>query len=197
MDFINTLKNIADSNGGLIEVSIAEKNGVSRAMLSKLCQRGAIERIARGQYVFPDNIDDELYFLSQRSNNIIFSHETALFLNGISDRTPFEHTITVPSNKAPSQYIKSQCKIYYIKPELFDLGRTEIKTPAGNTVSCYDLERTICDIVRNRKQIGSETFIAALKMYASTHHKNLHKLNDYAKQLGLSNVIYQYMEVLL
>ena len=115
----------------------------------------------------------------------------------MSDRTPFEHSITAPSDKVPSKAIMEEFKVYYIKPELFELGKTMLTTPAGNQVTAYDLERTICDIVRSRNKIGTETFLAALKMYAASSKKDLNKLNSYAKQMRLANVVRKYLEVLL
>ena len=85
----------------------------------------------------------------------------------------------------PSRAIRDECKIYYIKPELFELGRTTLKTPYGNTVLAYDLERTICDCVRSRNKMGSETFLAALKAYAARKDKNLNLLYDYATKLRI------------
>lgn len=197
MDYIRELQNITAQNGGIINNKNAASRGVSRAMLAKLCAEGKIERIQRGQYVFADELPDELLSIDMRSPYIIFSHETALFLHGISDRTPFEHTITAPSGKVPSKAIARDCKVYYIKPELFELGRTRLTTPAGNQVSAYDLERTICDVVRSRNRLGTETFLAALRMYAATPKKDLNKLGSYAKQMGLANVVRKYLEVLL
>ena len=66
-------------------------HGISKAMLYKLCREDKIHRIVQGQYILPDDMQDELLSISKRSNQIILSHETALFLHGISDRTPFEH----------------------------------------------------------------------------------------------------------
>lgn len=197
MDYINELKLIAQNNGGIINNKIASEHGISRAILSKLCLDDKIQRIARGQYIFNDDMQDELLSISMRSNLFVFSHETALFLHGISDRTPFEHTITAPSGKIPSKAIQEECKIYYIKPELFNLGKTTLTTPAGNKVAGYDLERTICDIVRSRNKVGSETFLSALKMYASSPKKNLNKLNAYATEMKIVGVVRKYLEVLL
>ena len=166
-------------------------------MLYKLCKEDKIHRIVKGQYILPDNMQDELLSISKRSDKIIFSHETALFLHGISDRTPFEHTVTAPSGCIPSAAIKSECKVYYIKPELFELGKTMLKTPAGNEVGAYDLELTICDVIRSRNKLGTETFLAALKMYAASSKKNLNKLNTYAKKMRVEKVLRQYLEVLL
>lgn len=197
MDYIAELTAIAKSHGGIVETKIAAEHGISKAMLCKLCKENKIHRIVKGQYILPDDMQDELFSISKRSANIIFSHETALFLHGISDRTPFEHTITAPSGCIPSASIKSECKVYYIKPELFELGKTVLKTPAGNDVPTYDLERTICDVIRSRNRIGTETFLSALKLYAANPKKDLNKLNAYAKKIRVSNVLHQYLEVLL
>ncbi len=197
MEYIETLKAIAAQNSGMIDNKTASACGIPRQVLAKLCSEGALQRIARGQYIFPDEMQDELLSIAKRSANLIFSHETALFLHGISDRTPFEHAVTVPSNRVPSKAISRECKVYYIKPELFELGRTLLPTPAGNQVSVYDLERTICDIIRSRSKIGTETFLAALKAYAASSKKDLNRLNDYAKQLRIAGVVRKNLEVLL
>ena len=197
MDYMGELAAIAKSHGGIIETKIAAEYGISKAMLYKLCKEDKILRIVKGQYILTDDMQDELLSISKRSGKIIFSHETALFLHGISDRTPFEHTVTAPSDCIPSAAIKSECKVYYIKPELFELGKTTLRTPAGNDVSAYDLERTICDVIRSRNKLGTETFLAALKMYAASPKKDLNKLNSYAKQLRVDKVLRQYLEVLL
>ncbi len=145
MTALEILKEISSINNGLILTKNAVDNGVSRASLSQLCKEGKISRIAIGQYVLSEDLNDEMLSLSIRSNLIVFSHETALFLNGISERTPFEHTVTIPSSKTLSRSISAQCKIYYIKDELHDLGKVQLKTPMGNRVWAYDMDRTICD----------------------------------------------------
>ena len=197
MDYMTKLSAIAKSHGGIIETKIAAQHGISRAMLYNLCKKNKIHRIVKGQYILPEEMQDELLSISKRSENIIFSHETALYLHGISDRTPFEHTVTAPSGCIPSAAIRTECKIYYIKPELFELGKTTLRTPAGNDVFAYDLERTVCDVIRSRNKIGTETFLVALKMYAASPKKDLNKLNSYAKQMRVSNVLRKYLEVLL
>ncbi|MCI6729963.1 MAG: hypothetical protein SOY32_10250 [Candidatus Faecousia sp.] len=188
---------IARAHGGIIETRTALEHGISKAVLGKLCKEEQICRIAKGQYILPDEMHDELLSISKRSGQLVFSHETALFLHGISDRTPFEHTITVPSGCIPSAAIKAECKVYYIKQELFALGRTTLKTPAGNSVPAYDLERTICDVIRSRNRLGTETFLSALKQYAASPGKDLNKLDGYARQMRVTTLLRQYLEVLL
>ena len=197
MDYLSELTAIAQAHGGIIETKVAATHGVSKAMLYKLCKENKLHRVIQGQYILPNDLQDELLSISKRSEKLVFSHETALFLHGISDRTPFEHTITVPSDYTPSASIKSECKVYYIKPELLSLGQTTLKTPAGNEVPVYDLERTICDMIRSRNKVGTETFHTALKLYVASPRKDLNKLNSYAKKMRMANVLRQYLEVLL
>ena len=110
MDYMTELAAIANKNGGIIETKTAAQRGISKAMLYKLCKAEKIHRIVKGQYVLPEDMQDELLSISRRSKNIIFSHETALFLHGISDRTPFEHTVTAPSGCIPSAAIKRSAR---------------------------------------------------------------------------------------
>ena len=197
MDYMAELAAIAQEHGGIIETRTAVAHGISKAMLSKLCKGNKIHRVTQGQYILPDDLQDELLSIAKRSGKIILSHETALFLHGISDRIPLEHTITVPSDYTASAAIRGACKVYYIKPELFNLGRTTLTTPAGNEVPVYDLERTICDMIRSRNRVGTETLLAAVKLYAVSPKKDLNKLHIYAKRLRVANVLRPYLEVLL
>ncbi len=197
MDYLAELSAIANEHGGIIETKIAIQCGIPKSVLYRLHRENKIHRIVQGQYVLSEDLGDELLSISKRSDRIIFSHETALFLHRISDRTPFEHTLTAPSGCYPSTAIRSECKVYYIKEELFELGKSAMKTPAGNMVPCYDLERTICDVIRSRNKIGTETVLSALKMYAASPKKDLNKLNTYAKQMRIANVLHRYLEVLL
>ena len=197
MNSIDVLKELSNENDGLILTRAAEEKGISRSNLSKLCKNGKITRVANGQYVLKDELNDEMLSLQLRSRFIVFSHESALFLNGISERTPFEHTVTIPSSKTLASSISCECKIYYIKDELHGMGKIQLPTIMGNLVWAYDMDRTICDIIRSRSRIADETFIASLKQYAASSNKNLEKLNQYASKMGIVAKVRKYMEVLL
>lgn len=197
MTALEILKAISNTNNGLILTKKAVDNGVSRASLSQLCKDGKISRVAVGQYILSEDLNDEMFSLGIRSNMIIFSHESALFLNGISERTPFEHTVTIPSSKTLARSISSQCKIYYIKDELHELGKTQLLTPMSNMVWAYDIDRTICDIVRSRSRMADEIVLSSLKQYAASSNKNLANLSMYASKMGILQQVRNYMEVLL
>ena len=72
-----------------------------------------------------------------------------------------------------------------------------MNTPFGNPVLAYDVERTICDLIRSRSGIEMQTFQNALKQYAKLKEKDLRKLMRYAKMLRVDKLLRQYLEVLL
>lgn len=184
-------------NNNTITTSQIVELGFSRALLSKYVKEGLLERSRQGVYILPDSVHDDMYTLMLRTEKIIFSHDTALFLNGLSERTPFEHSVTVPSNAVLSDILREDCSCYYIKPELFELGMVWKKTTFGNEVRCYDAERTICDLLRSRNRMDEETVISAIKNYAVFNDKDLNRLAAYAEKFRVSKVLKQYMEVLL
>ena len=190
------LKSLTENNN-IVTTAEVLSLGFSKQLLVNYVRSGLLERVRHGVYILPDSLHDEMYTLMLRSEYIIFSHETALFLNNLSDRTPCLHHITLPSNKAVSGSVRNECVPYYIKPKLHKLGLIERKTCFGNTVRCYDPERTVCDFLRTRNRCDEETVISAIKNYAAYGGKNLNRLGYYAGQLKVDAELKKYMEILL
>jgi predicted transcriptional regulator of viral defense system len=197
MEIPADLQRLFDENSGILQTCIAEQAGFSRSVLSKYSKNGLIERISHGVYTSANEIADEMYSMQLRARKIIFSHETALFFHNLTDRTPFRHSITVPSGYKPSEAIKGVCKIYYIKTDLIEIGQTSVKTNMKHLVKAYDVERTICDVIRSRNKMDTQIVNDALKRYTSLKTADYNRLYQYASQLGIQNVVQKYLEVLL
>ena len=184
-------------NNNVITTAQVVELGFSRYLLSNYEKEGLLERVRQGVYVLPISVHDDMYTLMLRSEKIIFSHDTALFLNGLSERTPFVHSVTIPNNTRVSKVIQEECVCYYIKPELHQIGMTIRKTTLGNEVRCYNAERTICDLLRSRNRLDEETVIGAVKNYAASSDKDLNLLAVYASKFRVNKELKRYMEVLL
>ena len=184
-------------NNNMITTAKAAELGFSRSLLSCYVKEGVLERGSRGVYIISDSVLDDMYTLMLRSHKVIFSHETALFLNGLSERTPFAHSVTIPSDTKLSNSLRDECVCYYIKPELHPVGAVFRKTTQGNEVRCYNAERTICDLLRSRSRLDEETVIQAIKKYAASSEKDLNLLAVYASQFRVEKVLRRYLEVLI
>lgn len=72
-----------------------------------------------------------------------------------------------------------------------------MQTSFGHAVPVYDMERTICDLLRSRNNIEIQVFQDALKQYARRKDKNLRVLMKYAALFRVENILRPYLEVLL
>jgi len=181
----------------LLSTSDALDAGISKTTLSHLVKEGRLERFAHGQYVLPDRLPDELHILQQRISRMVYSHETALFLHDMSERTPPRQSVTIPSNMKLPKTFAGDYKVYYVKPDLFELGMTSLSSKMGHMVIAYDAERTICDVLRSRSRVDSQTIAAAMKNYALRKGKDLNRLGQYAAAFRVTRLLRQYLEVLL
>ena len=171
--------------------------GISRTMLGRYVSAGLLERVGRGLYTNVDALPDEIFALSKRNEKMIFSHATALFLLGRSERTPFNHYVTVKSGDTIPVSIRRDLTCFYVKDELFDLGRIDVATQFGNIVPCYNLERTICDLIRNRRRLDEELFLSTIKAYAADKSRNTSRLGEYAEYMGIEDKVNKILEVIL
>ena len=98
-----------------------------------------------------------------------------------------------------ASHIKNRYKdlqVHYVKKDLYEIGKTEIKSPQGNLIPVYDIDRTICDIIIDREKIDKQIFTEAIKRYFKSQNKNLRRLIKYSRLFKIENEIRKYMEVL-
>lgn len=197
MDNYDKILKIVEKNNGYITTSQTVKNGINTCFLTNLVKKGILIRISKGYYGLPEYIDDEYYKIISKSKNARFSLATALYLHNLSDRTPLKYNITLPYDYSGSLQKENNVIINFVKRELLDLGVQEIVSPFGMKVKVYDVEKTICDIIKNRNKMDSEIFSKALKEYAKRKNKNLKLLMKYARKMNIEEKVSDYMEVLL
>lgn len=191
------ISSLLQKNNGIIRTADIGAAGLSRTTIMQLVKDGKLIRVAHGQYMLSDNLPDDLYIIQQRSKQIIYSHETALFLHNIAERTPSRHTLTIPSNSKLSPSLSDAVKIYYVKPDLHNMGICHIPSKMGHMVTVYNIERTICDVLRSRNRIDSQTISSAMKEYATRSKKNWVLLREYADVFRVTELLRQYLEVLV
>ena len=197
MSKFDTLDLLLQKNNGYLKTSGAIEAGVSRAYFGEYVRKRDLVRIIHGLYKSKDAWDDEMYVILTRYPLAVFSHETALYLLNLSDRESTKYSLTLKAGTNATGLTKQGVKVYKIKEELFDIGITEANSPAGHALRVYNLERTICDLVRSRRNIEIQDFQTAIKEYVRSKEKNLPLLMQYAKLFSVDKIIHQYMEVLL
>jgi predicted transcriptional regulator of viral defense system len=184
------------SPDGTITAEQVTAAGLHRSILQELVDNGELYRFGRGLYVRSNAWEDDFYLLQRKYGRGIYSHDTALYLLGYSDRTPAQYTMTFPKGYNSPSLKQESINIKRVVPENYSFGVIELQSPCGNPIRVYDLERTLCDILRGS---GSDIQIVgtAMKRYAASKEKDIHKLMQYAEQLRVKPKVLRYMEVLL
>lgn len=197
MNYTEKLQNLIMSSNGILLTKAVTEAGIPRVYIAKLVKQGVLEKLERGAYITKDAFDDEMYRIQSKYPLLVFSHDSALFLHDLTDRDPLQYTGTVPAGYNSKNIRAIRVKVYSIKKELYELGLTTAKTPFGRGIKTYNMERTICDILRSRNQINIAVLTDALKRYSKRKDKNLPELMLFADSFKVTKLLRSYMEVLL
>lgn len=188
---------MAETQNGIITSSQVTEAGIPRRCLSSMVRSGLLRRVDRGVYTLPGTWEDELYILQWRFSRGIFSHETALYLHAMTDRTPSRYTMTFPFGYNPGNVLKRGIVAKVANEEVYPLGIMTIASPSGNSIKVYDIERTLCDMVKKRHRADIQVVNEAMRIYSGSRDKDIARLMDYAGKLRVKSKILTYMEILL
>lgn len=188
---------MAKENNGVITSAKVTESGLSRGTLKYLTDIGKLERSARGVYILPEVWDDEIYNLQVQFKRGIFSGETALFLNDLTDRTPNSYQMTFPIGYNVTSLKNENVKAVRAAKKLYELGIITVLTPGGNPVRAYNKEKTLCDILRGRSNTDIQIVSDAFKQYVRSENINIPLLSEYAKILRVEKKLRSYLEVLI
>jgi predicted transcriptional regulator of viral defense system len=185
------------NNNGYITNKAAQEAGITSFFITKFVRENKLEKIDRGFYAHSSWPIDEYLVFQKRYPRYIYSFYSALFLHGLTDKLVSEKEVTAPNGYHPYRQKPVGTAIHIERDiEIFEMGIIEVKTMYGNRVRAYDIEKTICDLVKNRDKIDSETFVKAMRNYAARKEKNGVVLMKYAKALGIEKEVFEIMEII-
>lgn len=189
---INVITKLMNNNNGYITTKMLEQFDIHRMYLTIMKNKGLIERVSKGIYIDSKVIEDSYYVLSISTPKVIYSHMTALYFHGLSIKAAdSSYDITVPKKYNNSKLKKHN--VFYVSEDVYELGLTKIKTPMGNIVKCYDIERCICDIIKSKKRMDMEHVKHSVREYIKRKDKDITKLSNYAEKLGIKDEVINFV----
>ncbi len=190
-------KNFIKKHNGMITAREFKDNNISFFFINKLIKDEIIEKVDNGIYNKVGDFEDEYFILQHKYSNIIFSYNISLYFLGKTEVVPNRIDITVPSgynaNRIPKEIV-----IHYISKKYLKLGTIETTTPFGNKIICYNLERTICDLVKNNNSgLDTEQINKIIRNAFLRKQINFNLLMDYAIKLQCDKKIKTLTEILV
>ncbi len=189
--YIDTIKGLMDFNNGYITSKQITELGIHRMYLKIMLDKKMIKKVGVGIYIDKNIKRDELYIFQKEVQPAVFSHMTGLYINGIIKNCSKVYDLTV-TRKYNNSKIKKH-NIFYVSKDMYDLGLTYLQTQMGNIVKVYDTERCIIDIIRSRKRLDFLEVKRVVREYLKSKNKNLDKLYEYSKILGVSKEVKEFI----
>lgn len=188
---------IFHEQSGYARTKDIKRQGIHHSHLNELLENGTIFKLKHGLYC----LSDISQFNSLKKAQItipsgIICLGTALSYYGLSTWDPPEVHIAIPKSRKVKLPDYPPIRLYYFSGVFYETGIVHESTESGVIIQIYDIEKTVCDIVRYRNQIGIDIMKEALREYLKQQDKNLNKLNSYAKTLKIGSILRQYLEVL-
>jgi predicted transcriptional regulator of viral defense system len=172
--------------------------GIHNIYLRELEEEGAIFKIKHGLYSLSEpNQYNSLHEALLAVPASVICMGSALSYYDLTTWNPADVHIAIRRGRKVVLPDYPPIQLYHFSGKFFDTGQTSVTLDSGHTIAIYDKEKTICDLVRYRNRVGIDIMKEALTEYVKQGGKKLNVLYNYARDLNISSVLNQYMEVLL
>lgn len=192
------IEDIIKSNGGYITRKDINRHNIPSIYLSNYVKEHNLEKYGTGFYAEQSWIPDYHLIFQYEYPKFIYSFYTAQYYLKLGDSNPWFLEVTGPKNYRPFPLPKDGVVVHTdTKDETYNLGIIEMETNFGYKIKVYDMEKTVCDFIKNRDRIEAESFVKCMHFYKRNKDKDLGRLYKYAKIMKIYDKVFEIMELLL
>ena len=183
---------------GVIRSRDLDHYEISRVELSRLCDRGIIQRVGRGLYRLANAQITEHQTLAEVGKAIpngVVCLLSALRFHDLTTQAPFEVWMAID---VKAHLPKTTLPIKFVRFSGYALSDgIETHTVDGVDVKVYCLAKTIADCFKYRHKIGLDVALEALRDCQKSTRCTIDELWQYAKICRVHNVMMPYLEAMV
>jgi predicted transcriptional regulator of viral defense system len=184
---------------GMLRPRELDRHGIPRVYLSRLCERGLLQRINRGLYTLPEAEQTEHHTLAEvckRVPNGVLCLLSALRFHQITTQAPFEIWLALKGTTWHPKIDRPRIRFVRFSGPAFDTGIDQYKIE-GVPIKVYNPAKTVADCFKYRNKIGLDVAIEALRECRRDSKCTNDELWEYAKVCRVSKVMKPYMEAMV
>lgn len=189
------IKKMFQTFGPIIKSGMLRQHKVYNREIAELLSNGDIIKVKSGYYLWNDfasEISDVETVAALIPFGIICLQSAASY-HGLTTLNPLAVTVAIPASRTRVALpVHPPVDLVAYPISTFELGLLN----ENCSIRIYDRERTVCDFIRKRKQLGEDLALDVLRTYMRGT-RNMQKLFDYARILRVRNVMKPYVEALL
>jgi predicted transcriptional regulator of viral defense system len=181
---------------GVLRPRDLDAHGIPRIYLSRLCERGYLQRVGRGLYVLPNADISEHHTLAEASKLVprgVVCLLSALRFHGLTTQSPHEVWLAIGSKAWRPQVDYPPLRFVRFSERTLETG-VEEHSIEGVLVRIYDPAKTVADCFKYRNKIGLDVALEALRDCRRQRRCTNDELWHYAKICRVANVMRPYME---
>ncbi|WP_293914327.1 type IV toxin-antitoxin system AbiEi family antitoxin domain-containing protein [Deinococcus sp.] len=198
------LLDLFQAQGGLLTARAARQAGLPSMAITRLLEKGLIERIQRGVYRLTDESELptadlealDLLEVQLRSPYARPCLVSALHLHGLSTTRPAALQLAIPRHRHRPRIETPQTEFFFFGPRAYGTGLTTLDV-RGQALVTYSPEKTLTDLLRYAPKFGRELYLEGLKKYLGRRAVPLYRLTEAARDAGVWTAMSRDLEVLL
>ena len=183
---------------GVVRASDLERYGIPRVYLTRLCQKGLVERVGRGLYRLARAETSEYITLAEAAKlvpNGVVCLLSALSFHGLTTQIPHEVWMAIDVKARRPKVAGVPLRIVRFSGKALTAG-VEIHRIDGVPVKITCLAKTVADCFKYRNKIGLDVALEALRECRRQRKCSLEDLWHYAKICRVANVMKPYLEAI-
>jgi predicted transcriptional regulator of viral defense system len=183
---------------GIARLAEIRRAGITAATVSRLEREGAVVRLGRGLYQLANAAADGNRSLAEAAKRVpkgVICLVSALAFYGITDQLPRRVWIAIGSNDWKPQVEYPPLRIVRFASKYLR-DSVEIHSIEGVSVPIFGVAKTIADIFRHRRSVGTDVAVSALKEALRQRKTTPSEVSAWAMRSSVWNVVRPYLEAL-
>ena len=171
---------------------------VTTVQIKELVEKGIIERVSHGHYWLidekkgkPDNYRMiEACMVNPRD---VICADSACYFHGLIKEEPEKLSVATLKTDRSKMQLNFPVTRHYYSDLAFDQDMEVIDTPYG-PLRIYALERSVCDTIRFRDDIGSKAVGSIVRSYMKQENRQMERLLAYADAMRVGKIVRTKLE---
>jgi len=166
---------------------------VTTVQIKELVSKGILERVSHGHYWLIDEEKGkpknfEMLEACMVNPRAVICADSACYYHGLIDKAPEKLSVATLKTDRSKMQLNFPVTRHYYSDLAFDQDLEVVETPYGQ-IRIYALERSVCDTIRFRADIGIEMVENIVRNYMKLENRQMERLLAYADAMRVGRIV--------
>lgn len=182
-----------ENGNGYRSAAELKEQKITTVQIKELVSEGIVERVSHGFYwlIDKENGKPENYQLIEAcmvNPRSVICADSACYFHGLIDKAPEKLSVATLKTDRSRMQLNFPVKRHYYSNLAFDEDMKIVETPYGD-IRVYDIERSVCDCIRFREDIGEDTLNIIVENFLKLKSDKMDRLLAYADAMRVGKIV--------